>query len=148
MGEHRGLGEEGVLFWAALTPSLSPSRVCSGPPPSAHSLPVPSVHRLLLHFWLTSCILSDLAISLFGVLPLGILACLPKPPPSLFKEAIPEKHHHLQIIINIDNLSSVLLSARRHTRCSMHTGSAHKKHTWSLFRCDGCLKKPSPREVA
>lgn len=84
-------------------------------------------------FLAAPCILPDLAVSLFGVLPLDILAWVPKPPPSLFKEAIPEKQHHLQIIININNLSAVLLSARLHTRCFTCTGSAHQQHTGSSF---------------
>lgn len=131
-GSTEDLGEEGVLFWAALTPSLSPARSAADPHP-LHTVCLSLLCTASAPFLAAPCILPDLAVSLFGVLPLDILAWLPKPPPSLFKEAIPKKQHHLQIIININNVSADLLSARLHTRCFMCTGSAHQQHTGSSF---------------
>lgn len=61
-------------------------------------------------------------------------SCLhPKLPLDLFREAIPESQQHLQIIINICNLSPVLLRAMHHTRCFVCPGSTHKKHVRSLI---------------
>ena len=86
------LGEEGVLFWVTLHPSLSPGQICSSPPPPAHDSLVPSVPWLLLCFWLPSCILSDLALVLLGVLPLGVPACIPNLPVFSKKPSLNNNH--------------------------------------------------------